>query len=306
MTSLSRCMLLLSLALATGCTEDTDDPSTVHDLRVLGLAVDSPELMAPSCEASPEALAVLGSEVAFRALLVDPREPARTLRYELFACAAAPEALCEPAEDKVLLAEGTTPPGELSLRIRPGATWLPDGTLLLERVREADPYKGLGGVRMPLVLHITGGADEVWASKLMVFNCPRVPGMEANQVPVLPGVHLQGDVWREEVIPVLRGPGPFQVELEDFSERVESYVVVGLDFQPVPLKESWKVAWHATLGELSPGETGGTEADGQPAGHDTEWRPPSGAVEQEVSFWAVVRDGRGGQSWLQRRARWIP
>jgi len=296
----------LLLALLSGCTERTDNPTKVHDFRVLGMSTESPELMAPVCEATLEAAVVLGSEVTFRALLVDPRDAERTIRYELFACSSAPASLCDPEDERVLLAEGTTLQGELELRIRPGATFLPDGTPLLQRVQERDAYKGLGGVRMPLVLHVTAGEDEVWASKLMVFNCPLVPGMAQNRQPVLPGLRLRGEPWHEEVLPVLRGEGPFEVTPEDFEALQEDYVVPSFKLEPVALKESWEISWHATLGEFSPGETGGTEITGETERQRTEWRPPEGATEQEVTFWAVVRDGRGGQSWLQRRARWIP
>lgn len=296
----------LLLALLSGCTERTDNPTKVHDFRVLGMSTESPELMAPACEANLEAVVVLGSEVTFRALLVDPREPERSIHYELFACSSAPSSLCDPVEERVLLAEGDTPPGELELRIRPGVTLLPDGTPLLQRVQERDPYKGLGGARMPLVLHVKTGEDEVWATKLMVFNCPLVPGMAQNQQPVLPGLRLQGEPWREEVVPVLRGEGPFEVTPEDFAALQEDYVVPSFKLEPVALKESWEISWHATLGEFSPGETGGTNINGESERQRTEWRPGDGATEQEVTFWAVVRDGRGGQSWLKRRARWVP
>jgi hypothetical protein len=37
-----------------------------------------------------------------------------------------------------------------------------------------------------------------------------------------------------------------------------------------------------------------------------EWEPEEGAAAQDVTFYAVVRDGRGGSSWVMRRARWSP
>jgi hypothetical protein len=304
MRTLLRCWLLL--ALASGCTASTDTPTHVHDFRVLGMSTESPELMAPVCDATPEALVVLGSEVTFRALLVDPRDAERSIDYELFACSSAPDALCDPDSEKVLLAEGTTKPGELELRIRPGLTFLPDGTPLLQRVQERDAYRGLGGVRMPLVLHAVAGEDEVWAMKLMVFSCKLFPDMAQNVTPVVPGLRLQDEPWHEEVVPVLRGAGPFEVTPEDFTDREEHYVVPSLELEPVALTEAWELSWHATVGRFSPGETGGAEVNGGTERQRTEWRPPEDGTEQEVTFWAVVRDGRGGQSWLKRRARWTP
>jgi hypothetical protein len=304
MKALIRFCLLLTLA--SGCTERTDSPTKVHDFRVLGMSTESPELMAPSCEASLEAAVVLGSEVTFRALLVDPRDAAQPIRYELYACSSAPDALCDPVEERMLLAEGTTTPGELVVRIRPGTLLLPDGTPLLQRVQERDPYKGLGGVRLPLVLHAVAGEEEVWATKLLVFSCKLFPDQAQNRQPVLPGLRLQDEPWHEEVVPVLTGEGPFEVTPEDFTELEEHYVVPSLKLEPVRLTEAWEISWHATLGQFSPGETGGAAINGEKERQRTEWRPPEDGTEQEVTVWAVVRDGRGGQSWLKRRVRWVP
>jgi hypothetical protein len=301
-----RPLLVCVLALATACTQDMPSPTTVEDLRVLGLSLERPELMAPTCEATPEAALALASEVTFRALLVDPKGEGRPIQYELMACADVQDLQCATAGERVLLGAGTTTAGELTLVLRPAVTFLEDNTLLLQRVRERDPYQGLGGVRLPLVLHVTAGEEEIHAQKLMVFNCPLVPGMKENQTPHLPGLRLEGEPWHEEVVPVLRGEGPFTVEPEDFRALQEEYVVPSLKLEPVTLVESWEISWHTTLGRMGPGETGGATIDGSEPRHRVEWRPPRDAAEQEVTFWAVVRDGRGGQSWLSRRVRWEP
>jgi hypothetical protein len=207
----------------------------------------------------------------------------------------------------VLLAQGSTAESELSLSLRPGDTQAEDGTPLLVRVQEKDPYQGLGGLRMPLVLHVQAGDEEVYAQKLMVFWCPVVEGMAANVNPVLPGLKLDDAPWAEEAVPELRGPGPFVLTTEDVTALEEHYVVPGLRAQGVSLKEAWKVSWHASSGEFSIQVTGGADFGGQVGRHRTEWKPPEGSDSaQDVTFWAVVRDGRGGESWLRRRARWVP
>ncbi|MFP2895629.1 hypothetical protein [Corallococcus sp. 4LFB] len=64
---------LLLLALASfACVEPEDKPSNVHDLRVLGVSTEKPELIASTCEQTPEAFDELAAEVTYRALLVDP------------------------------------------------------------------------------------------------------------------------------------------------------------------------------------------------------------------------------------------
>ncbi|MBZ4418811.1 hypothetical protein [Myxococcus sp. RHSTA-1-4] len=298
--------LLLALG-ASACVDVEDQPSKVHDFRVLGISLEKPELMAPTCERTPEALDVLAAEVTYRALLVDPAGEGRPIHYTLWACADTEDSRCSDEANRVMLAEGTATAGELSLAIRPGAATVGEDSLLLERVQETDPYKGLGGIRMPLVLHAVAGDEEVYAQKLMVFWCPVVEGMTENVQPVIPGVLLDDAPWAEDALPELSGKGPFVVTSEDVSALEETYVVPGLRLDAVTLTEAWEISWHATFGEFSPQVTGGADLGGQKGKHRTEWEPPEDATEaREVTFWAVVRDGRGGSSWVSRRARWSP
>ncbi|NOK15884.1 hypothetical protein [Corallococcus carmarthensis] len=298
---------LLLLAMASlACVGPEDKPSNVHDLRVLGVSTEQPELIASTCERTPEALDELAAEVTYRALLVDPAGEGRPIQYTLWACADPDDRTCENEADRALLAEGTTVAGELTLPIRPGAARGAEDRLLLERVLEEDAYQGLGGIRMPLVLRVVAGGEEVYAQKLMVFWCPVVEGMKANEQPVLPGLRVDDVPWPEGEPLELSGPGPFVVTADDVSDREENYVVPGLRLQAVNLKEAWEIAWYSTLGEFSLSETGGADFGGQQGRHRVEWEPAEGATAQDVTFWAVVRDGRGGSSWLVRRARWSP
>ncbi|RKH72936.1 hypothetical protein [Corallococcus aberystwythensis] len=298
-------LLLLALA-ALACVEPEDKPSSVHDLRVLGVSTEQPELIASTCDQTPEAFDELAAEVTYRALLVDPAGGGRTLQYSLWACADQDDRICETEADRVLLAEGTTAAGELTLPIRPGAARVAENKLLIERVLEEDAYQGLGGIRMPLVLRVSAGDEEVYAQKLMVFWCPVVAGMTANVQPVLPGLRVDDVAWPESEPLELSGPGPFVVTADDVSDRQEAYVVPGLRLQAVNLKEAWEIAWYTSLGTFNLSETGGADFGGQQGRHRVEWEPEEGAGAQEVTFWAVVRDGRGGSSWLVRRARWSP
>ncbi|HYX90905.1 MAG TPA: hypothetical protein VE782_05050, partial [Myxococcaceae bacterium] len=93
---------------------------------------------------------------------------------------------------------------------------------------------------------------------------------------------------------------------EPFDELQERYVVPNFQLQPVDLVESWKIAWYADYGRFTPQETGGTDFGGTSSRHYVEWSPPEAAVERDVRFWMVVRDGRGGSSWLIRTAHYRP
>ena len=92
-----------------------------------------------------------------------------------------------------------------------------------------------------------------------------------------------------------------------FEDQQETYVVPSLELKPVNLTESWKVTWLTTSGTMSPYNTGGTDLQGMTGRHNAKWRPDQAATEaQDVDFYFVVRDGRGGSSWLRRSVRWEP
>lgn len=298
---------LLGLLLCSACLEDQDVPSSVKDLRVLAIQMDPPELYFPTCSTDPAVLAsTLARPVRFNALIPDPAGDGRELEYVLAACSSQNDDTCE--EDRVELKRGVTRGGVLDLTLfpGPGAAILPDGTPLIQRVLEEDTYRGLGGVRLPLVLEVRGGDERIFASKLMVYDCAFFPEMKPNVQPVLPEPLLVGEPWGADVPRELSGPGPFQLEAPDFSALEESYVVRSFELKPVPLVESWQLSWHTTLGAIAPNETGGADPGGGEGRHRVEWQPPRDAQAQEVRFWVVVRDGRGGTSWITRTVRYTP
>lgn len=308
---LSLCSLPLALAAVglvglAGCVGPDDDPTTVKDLRVLGVAFEPPELMAPVCRQDASSFATWGAPVKLNALIADPKGEGRALSYEVFACADAADKRCEKAEERVLLTSGSTTTGELGpLTLRPGFAALDDGSLLVEKVVDADPYRGLGGVRMPIVLHVTAGNEEIWAQKLMVLSCKLFPQMKQNATPRLTSFNLNDSPWGGGLFPDLLGEGPwtFTADTVPFEE---AYTVPNFQLKPVELTESWKIAWHTDYGRFTQYETGGTDFGGGDGRHVLEWRPPADPEAREVTFWAVVRDGRGGLSWLIRRARFQP
>ncbi len=307
--------LAFSFTLAAlGCVGPQDDPSQVFDLRVLAVQVEPPEILAPTCDqSSPAAIAGLARTVQLTALLADPAGAGRDLFYRVRACAQVSDRTCDVEEDRVELGQGRTPPGALSLPLNGlGLTPLPgqgpDGAALplLQRVLEKDQYKGLGGLRVPLALYVKAGEENVHAQKLMVYSCKLLPEMTANVTPQLPGITMNGAEWTDATPFELQGAGPFELEPLPFAHLQEPYVVPSFELQPVQLEERWKLSWHATLGRFTPNQTGGEDLGGQESRHQVQWMPPAGAVEQDVTFWVVVRDGRGGTSWLTRHARYRP
>lgn len=322
-------MLLL---LAGACASPEDNPTTVHDLRVLGITFDPPEVMAPSCDVQNPAanlLPLLSTTITMRALIADPAGEGRDISYDVRACAWPGDRECDAEFDSLALkktdgslAEGTVKDGEeLSLTFSPASLFLEkrtvdngDGTTrpqhLLEQVLAQDVYKGLGGLRMPVMLHLKAGDEEIYAQKLMVFSCKlQFEGFEEmrpNVQPVLPGVVLEGEPWPQTPIRSVQGSGPFKVTPEDFSGLQEAYVVPSFELKPVHLDESWKISWYTTYGRMSAENSGGTDPDGETGRHNLEWTPPTVKEAKQVSFYIVVRDGRGGTSWITRRVDYAP
>jgi hypothetical protein len=298
------------LVLSMGCVGPADVPSNVRDLRVLGVQLEPPELMAETCTSDLDAFTtVAGASVVYTALIADPAGDGRAIEAELRVCASTDDRTCETPGERYVLQP--LPPldevtGELSTTLPAlGETELPDGPLLL-KVRERDPYGGLGGLRVPLVLHLRAGEEEIYAQKLMLYSCYFTPEQTQNVNPELPGVRVSGAAWGPADVPILEGPGPFPMDPEPFDGRQERYFVPSFQLETLEMKESWKIAWHADYGQFSPQETGGTDLGGVEARHHVEWSPPEDAIERDVRFWMVVRDGRGGSSWLARTAHYRP
>ena len=162
---------------------------------------------------------------------------------------------------------------------------------------------------MPVVLELSASDthEKIYAQKLMVYTCQFFPEMKQNLTPVLPGLKFDGDPWPEGDVKKVKGKQEFPMVPEDFTALEETYVVPSLELKPVNLTESWKVTWLTTSGTMSPYNTGGTDLAGQTSRHNAKWRPDQTATEaQDVDFYFVVRDGRGGSSWLRRSVRWEP
>lgn len=299
---------LCAVALA-GCLSVQDNPSKVVDLRVLAIQTDPPELLASSCDPeSPQSFLTWAQPITVRALIDDPQGAGRTLEYALLTCPEQWDRQCT-SDRRVELARGTTTAGILELSVTPSLAQTADGgSLLLETLRE-DTYFGFGGIRVPLVLHLRAGGEEIFAQKLMVYSCARVPGMAANVNPEFPPLTIAGEPWGEGTLPTLSGLEPHLIAMEDPGEAEETYVVPSLEDPPQPLTlvESWQVSWHADYGRFDPVQTGGTNLGGGVGRLSTRWFPPADAEPRDVvRVWAVVRDGRGGQAWVERQFRYAP
>jgi hypothetical protein len=302
----------------------------VHDLRVLATQMDPPEIMITppkqvGCFGLFGSLAgAFGGDAGVQSLLPilpylqpvkmtwlleDPDGGGRDIDYQISACASENDVTCTGDGGFKVLTQGTTKPGELKFSDALATEQFDDGGFLLFNVLEQDTYKGLGGIRVPVVIHVKAGAEEVYSQKLMIYSCQIFPDMKANVQPILPGVTIRGEEWKAGVPKLIKGSdGPPRIEPMDFTSLEEDYVVPSFQLTEVHLHESWKVSYEATVGRFAPGTTGGTDFTGTTDLQITDWRPGNdgGIAEQDVGFWFIVRDGRGGESWIQRTAHYIP
>lgn len=326
----------LSLAILGACTQPLPSPTSVVDLRIIAASFESPEVLIAPCD--PRLLVSLGSSgdasqldpallqrllaigqrpLTYKALVVDPQGGGRELSYKLRACVAQGDRECDNTDRFVELTSGKRPAGEWTVTLdgsspsKPllGTALLPDGQPLLLETLIQDSAKGLGGIRIPVVLEVKASEtdEHIYAQKLMVVQCQFFPSMQENVTPVLPGILRNGTPWPEDEVAELSGYGEVRLEPMDFSELEEPYTVPSVQLTPVSLVESWKIAWYTTLGSMSSFETGGTDFNGMTERQRSRWQPDSSVREpRDVTFFFVVRDGRGGQSWLTRHAKWKP
>ncbi len=330
---MKRALVLSTVLTFCACVTPQDNPTNVHDLRVLGMRMEPPEVLMRGCNVNlllgaaagagdggtimlpPQFQALLAlyasTPVDFTALIADPTGAGRSLDYRLLACANRGDRDCNNDGDYVELESGTTTGGELKLNVSPGIQFLDDGlaTPLLLEVINQDTFKGLGGIRVPVVLELSAAdtGEKIFAQKLMVYTCQFFPTMKQNVTPVLPGLTFDGDPWPEGDVKKVKGKQELPFVAVNFTDLEEDYVVPSLELKPVALKESWKVSWMTTSGTMSTYNSGGTGFDGETERHFSSWRPdPVDDAEKDVDFFFVVRDGRGGNSWTKRSVRWIP
>lgn len=324
---------LVVLAAVAGCVQAEDNPTTIKDLRVIGMKFEPPEVMMTGCnvqlllgaaagaldggtiELPPQFQQLLlqyaGRPIDFTALIMDPAGQGRMLDYRLLGCANRGDRDCNNEGDYVELKKGQATAGELKLRVVPGLQFLDDGatTPLLLEVINQDTFKGLGGIRVPVVLELSAPdtGEKLYAQKLMVYTCQFFPTMKQNVAPELPGVLVDGEPWPEGEVKAFSGRAEVPMKPVDFADRQETYVVPSLELKPVELQEAWKVSWYTTSGTMTGLNTGGADPVGTEGRHNNRWQPDPNATEpRDVDFYFVVRDGRGGSSWLKRSARWTP
>ena len=289
-------------AFGVGCGVPSDDVSLVHDLRILGVTADPPELMTPDCASfdnPPDNL--FDAPGTFRALLADPLGAGRNLDYDLKACVSQSDTRCDQDPDQtVAITSGSMPAGDWSFPLSPGELTLADGSRLWKKALASALDSGQAGFWLPIVLHVKAGTEEIFAQKLMVLSCHTYSDSAANTNPDLPDLLRNGEVWAPD------DHTPFAddltLELAPFDDRREHYVEPDINLKPVELDETWRISWFTTLGGFTPVSADGAIGTVDDPKRHAKWESTDTVPTPNVQFWVVVRDGRGGMSWLSRSA----
>ncbi|MES1171617.1 MAG: hypothetical protein ABUL77_00130 [Bacteroidota bacterium] len=237
-------------------------------------------------------------------------------------------ALCDGAPTEMTVASGADLSGDTPVTVGLPAAWVMNAFI-------ADVFPGPDGkphggfdLGMPVVFQLTAraGEDVVRAIKRVTFWLrPLSAEQRANTSPVIPGVSVydQRDAATAEPVPgavqTLDPGAPATVPgtglwIDPAPADAEPFVTAVLDRttgQAVPHdvgRETLRYAFYATAGTFSPFETSSEPPPGVTVTTrvhiESKYQPPPEAQRPaDVTMWIVVRDERGGASWLTRSLR---
>jgi hypothetical protein len=323
---LTRAIVVAALLAAAGCA-NFEDPEIVLDLRILGMQVDPPEVVAPVNPDDPAQIDITQLEDTTACALVADPNAARRLAWSLTACPPTDSGRCDQPDDpSTLIGEGSVddpetadaPPmicGEL----------LANGNLIaiLMESFSADDLLGFGGISAQIELRVEpeGGGEPVFGTKRMRYSAQLPADRVANTVPSIVGITA---TFADETVvdmpagrcrdvdPVAVGPGE-EIKLEPVEPEGirEDYVLQAIDGDRVELTENITYHWHSTTGDWQRHTSGGPR---DPFGNEPQlfsrWTAPSDpavvGAGLDVELWIVYRDERGGVAWLQSCAAVVP
>jgi hypothetical protein len=258
----------LVLVLASSCGDELAQPEVVANLRVLGMRAEPP--MAPP-----------GTEVALDALIVTPEEDVAVERV-WFACVATPGA---SASDCVGGATSVPPcAAEPEARVcllggGEGARYTLPRAALDGRAAGDD-----GQVHIGLLAAETAGGGVAGCLEAFIERgaVPEPCRIAVKRVEVL----ADGSTRRNA------NPGIAGLEVD--GARLRLSLAEGAAEPTDEGPEKLFFSWFVTAGEL---DAFRTDLDGGDAGLDNLWTPAT----QRGRVVVVVRDGRGGESWVVAR-----
>ncbi|HVR60788.1 MAG TPA: hypothetical protein VMU50_02765 [Polyangia bacterium] len=332
--------LLIVAAPGAGCG-DFQDVSTVVDLRVLDIRADPPELLVdPMNLGGPyttRLTALIGDPAGGnRAVSVEALACPRSIDA-VTAATGKNGIVCKPfdpqsgdADASVAVTAPPPAPAPTATRTAFGDAELAlpftFPTDLLVRAYQLDPYASVG-FQLPIAfqLTVTAGAESEVAIKRVIFSVP--PDGHADQTPnANPGIpalvaYATRDsaanavdpqpVDLDQPLPVAPG-GSLWLEPQGADTEAERYFTRELTHDPMPqvvvtaMTETLRYYFYATAGTFTPPSTNTViqVLRSQPDRVHLEAQYQAPVVmpaDPHVTFWIVVRDERGGSSWIKGR-----
>jgi hypothetical protein len=282
--------LLLGLCGASGCDKPITPPELIDKTRVLGAKV---EVAGDATRAAP----LPGEDVLVHWLVVAP-DPNAAFAYELSACVAADSSSDLPkcAGDAIGTAQSSTP-----------ATAPPSIEFTAPADATGDERLAVLGAMCPAGqgLDATGTTCTDGSSVLPVsLDFSMDDGSHPNSNPALTDVSLDGTSLAAETsgstdctaLPSFKlGKRRLSVELDPNSR--DPLVPVN---EGDPTRESLLLSYFVTYGELDHAFTA-IDSGSTATGGSVIWTIPSRNEPLLVRLFVVVRDGRGGSDFAERR-----
>ena len=307
MPRLSAAVLIAVASFAHwACTPTLDSSDQVHDLRILAMRVDPPEVIVDGADGMPSSR-IVSPAIIVTALVADPLGAGRLVHYLFSTCARVDQsdAVVDNSTHRCLvgqlgyriLAEGDFAPGvsgELQITFRPSSQ-------LLSEAQTLDTYHGFGGLPLPVQVELQAGGESAVGFKRIVYSAPITsPPQVPNTNPQLLGITLDGQDWSPDANPLFARVDHVFIPTPD-PTRIESYQRLTFDHQLLQFHETLRYAFFTTLGKFNNPVTGGvSNRTGEQIAPDSTWSPPDPPAAGAVTFWVVVQDGRGGVSWILR------
>jgi hypothetical protein len=281
---INRVLTVLGLSLGVtsteGCTDDFDPPSLVNKLRVLAVMADTP-------------FAQPGQQVNLQALAYDPEQRALSWGWGSCEAIASTDAVdCLRQSSFAALQVGS------------------ETTHTLQIPQTTASYVGVVVVACPGTIQ-TGSTDDIpiacidqsgRALPIEQFELGLkrifVRDSALNQNPQLQAVSWNAADWGAQLVPMAECERGGSGTCTKFAKHEISVDAAGasedsVDLAGLPIREQSVVQFYATGGEFDDDVRLASDAK-------TKWHAKKEDAGKRVRFWFVVRDDRGGVSWLER------
>jgi hypothetical protein len=276
---------LFLLLLAAGCTPNFQSQDQVVDLRILAVTAEPPEAQFDLDGGSVD-------PVQLTVLAVDPAHPDSVATLTAQLCEPTNSRLCDQG---LSIAQGTLTRdgGDLF------STTLAIPQLVLDQAVAANDLGAFDGTRVQYSFSVSDGdpAGPQTGDKIIIYS-PR--GGTPNQNPRMTGLLLSRDGGNFATV------ADGQAITMDAGDEIgvrpvladgarETYTTTDLLGNQVTLTEDPAYSFYTTPGAQFDPTTANEAVDGG--------APPEGLTRFQAfsgsgKFWVVVRDGRGGETWL--------